>query len=295
MYKDFYVLRSTLAFVLSTLLLSSGHAETLSYQPATAQPGYGYLPDDELHAIDVDGQAQQVLVRAWEGKHQYGAVILLANPGQVPDTPGLIAHLRRSLNPDGWASLNLTSPTPLPRASFSTTAESIAKAGEGQLELASVSATPGFTQQQMREFIEERQKSVTASLAQLDTIGSEYPGKRVLVVSNQTAAMVIELLHSKQMNTPDLLVVFNPFLPEKKSNSALVKALAELEIPVLDIQSPDGHPASRETLAQRSNLTRTKGPAKYRQLKLSLNLDLPSSWQHASKAIKGFAYTSLIR
>lgn len=289
MYQFAFVL------ILLALLTPALQAETLSYQPQVTPKSYGYLPEDELRTIEVKGQPLQVLVRPWEGRNQYGTVTLLASPGQVPDTPGLIGYLRRSLNPDGWASINLSSPAPLPRASFSTSAEEISRAGEGQLTLDPSQATPGFSAQQFAEFLSERQAVVNESLSQLQPLDSEYPGKRIMVVSNQTAAMVIELLSQNKIPNPDLLVVFNPYLPQTQSNAGLVGALEQLTIPVLDIQSPDGHPASLETLSERTNLSRTKGPRMYRQLQMALNLDLPSAWQDASKAIKGFAYASLIR
>ncbi|MGI2260393.1 DUF3530 family protein [Shewanella sp. GXUN23E] len=287
--------RSALTLMLLALMPPALSAETFSYQPQIAQAGYDYLPDDELRSIQVGAQSSPVLVRSWEGRHQYGAVILLASPGQVPDTPGLIAHLRRALNSAGWASINLSSPLPLPRANFSTTAESVANPGEGQLKLTSGQSTPDYSMTQMSEFISQRQASVSEALGQLDVLGSEFPGKRLMIVSNQTAAMVIELLNQEKIPTPDLLVVFNPYLPQPQLNAALISGLEKLSIPVLDIQSPDGHPASRETLTKRQHLSRSKGPAKYRQLQLALDLDIPSAWQDATVAIKGFAYTSLIR
>ena len=216
---------SCIGFILLALFMPTLQAGTLSYQPSVVAPGYDYLPDDELHTIKVNEQQQQLLVRSWRGKHQYGNIILLAGPGQVPDTPGLISYLRRSLNLDGWASINLTAPMPLPKASFETAAKSITQAGDGQLALGAHQSTPGFTTEEFAAFVEERQQQMQSSLNQISPHSDQYPGKQIILATNQTAAMLITLIGSQQLAAPDLLVVFNPYLAQQQPNSSLINSL----------------------------------------------------------------------
>ncbi|MGL5392501.1 MAG: DUF3530 family protein, partial [Shewanella sp.] len=54
-------------------------------------------------------------------------------------------------------------------------------------------------------------------------------------------------------------------------------------------QSPDGHPASLHTAAQRQTLAVTQVTPNYRQSLLALNLDNESAWQHCLSTIQGFA------
>ena len=86
-----------------------------------------------------------------------------------------------------------------------------------------------------------------------------------------------------------MLIVINPYREDEQRNQALAEQLAKLTLPILDIQSPDGHPASLETADNRKKLAVTLESPNYRQTTLALNLDNESAWQNCLNAIKGFS------
>ncbi|MGL5359975.1 MAG: DUF3530 family protein, partial [Shewanella sp.] len=249
----------------------------------------GYLPDAEIQQISIDNQPYELLVRPWEGKQKHGASIILPATNGNADAPGLMAFVRRHINAAGWASLSLTPPRELPAANFTTAATEVSTAGAAQLSILANKPSPKVPAAQRREYLQQQEAFVINSLSQLDKIGAEYPGKRVLITANQSAALLIYLLSEQKIALPDVLIVINPYSEDDTRNQGLAAALATLTIPILDIQSPDGHPASLYTAAQRRTLAVTEASPNYRQSLLALNLDNESAWQHCLSTIQGFA------
>lgn len=254
---------------------------------------FSYLPPAEVSQINIAGQEQPALVRPWEGKKKLGAAILLANAGTNPDDPALIAYLRRHINPLGWASISLMPPLLPEPPSFATAAEEISKAGTEQLQQPRDKALPKYSTEQLAEQFTAQQTYITQALNQLDSLGQAYPGKRLLIATDQSAATIIGLLHENQIPSPDILVVINPYLVDVELNEKLPKQLAELTIPVLDIVSPEAHPAAQSTSAARLSLAGVKSSKEYRQQQLQLNLVQPIAWNNCLKLIEGFAHSAI--
>ena len=267
-----------------------------SFQSAAAitpAPLFGYLPDTEVSDITVEGKSQPVLIRAWEGKKRLGAAILLANTGTNADAPGLMAHLRRHLNAKGWATISLMPPDESANPSFATDANEVSKAGGEQLTMKSTDAVPKYTDEQQQAQLDAQLANVSSSLSQIDSLGTEYPGKRLLITTDQSAGLVIRLLNEHKIPVPDILVVINPYMINDGQNRLIAKQLADMEIPVLDIISPDAHPASSITAKSRYDVAGIKPRYLYRQQALQLNLNQPIAWANCQDVIVGFAHTIL--
>ncbi len=250
---------------------------------------YDYLPNDEVLSIDVGKQKSEVLIRSWVGKKKLGAAIMFASTGMDADSAGLQAFLRRELTHTGWATISVTPPNSVTTPNFATTPEDIAKAGEGGRIQKSSEPTRQFTDESWLKIREKQELFVVQSMDQLDALGKPYPGKRMLITTAQGAGLTISLLSKNKLAKPDILVIINPFMRKISENQALPKLLAELEIPVLDIQSRDGHSASLDTVKIRRELSPHNSPYRYSQQLMSLNLTQETAWQSCLELIEGFA------
>ena len=263
--------------------------ENMTEDKAAKQTKYDYLPKEEVIEITVGELQTEVLVRPWSGKKKLGTAILLANLGMGADSAGFQAYLRRKLNPAGWATIAITPPKKVPTPNFATSAEEVAKAGEMKGNQKSSEATEQYPNKLWQDIREKQSQFVSQSMNQLDAIGAPYPGKRLLITSGQGAGLVITMISKNLLTKPDILVLINPYMKMKDENQALAKQLAELDIPVLDIQSVDGHRASYKTALMRAELSPQNAPYRYSQQTLALNLNNPMSWETALKSIEGFA------
>ena len=285
--------------LLFCLLLGFIAISTRAADPATAAPtpaevsakklNNRYLPENEVKQITIDNQPYDLLVRPWEGKKKLGAAIILPATNGTADAPGLMAFVRRNINPAGWASLSLTPPTELPAANFATAATEVTSPGAAQLSSPSNKSSPKIKPEDNSKHLQEQEDFLVQSMSQLDAVGADYAGKRILITADQSAGLLISLLSQKKIADPDVLIVINPYREDEKLNQALAEQLAKLTLPILDIQSPDGHPASLETAANRKILAVTLKSPNYRQTSLALNLDNESAWQNCLNAIKGFS------
>jgi hypothetical protein len=277
-----------LSLSLMTLPCLSAEPNTSTETPR-ANSTRNYLPANEVKQITIDNKPYELLVRPWEGKKKLGATIILPATNGTADSPGLMAFLRRNINPAGWASLSLTPPKELPAPNFATAAAEVTTAGAAQLATPSNKPSQKIKPEDSNKHLQEQEEFLIKTMSQLDGIGTDYPGKRVLITAEQSAGILISLLSQKKIADPDVLIVINPYNEDETRNQAIAEKLAKLTMPILDIQSPDGHPASLETAEQRKILAVTLGTPNYRQTTLVLNLDNESAWQNCLNTIKGFA------
>ncbi|QYJ86561.1 alpha/beta hydrolase family protein [Shewanella mesophila] len=276
--------RLALYFAALTLSLS-----LLPAYGATTTPSYDYLPQSEIAAITVGGQPSYALVRPWRGQFQYGAAILMADFDTHADPIGVIGYLRRHINDKGWASISLQAPSGAPLINHTTDADEISKPGEKQLELKADKALPKYSEAEWKKVREAQNNRLIQTMNQLDSLGQPYPGKRLLIASGKGAGLVISQLNAGTLPKPDILVIINPYLDHPDENLQLARLLSELDIPVLDIQSPDGPAESLTTARERKSLSPLNQPLKYEQQRLALNLDQPNAWQNTLVLIDGFA------
>ena len=125
-------------------------------------------------------------------------------------------------------------------------------------------------------------------MMQLDSLGKEFSGKRMLIAYGQSANLAIELLAKQGIPAPEILVVVNPYSDIESINNQLAVKLATLATPVLDLQSQDGSAASIATQAQRLTLAPANAPKRYSQQVLALDLSLKVTWENSLRLIEGF-------
>ena len=256
---------------------------------ATTTPTYDYLPQSEVATLTVGDKPSYALVRSWRGHFQYGAAILMADFDTHADPTGVIGYLRRHINDRGWASISLEAPSGAPIINHTTDAAEISKPGEKQLELKADKALPKYSETQWKKVREAQNNQLLQTMNQLDSLGQPYPGKRILIVADRGAGLVISQLNAGTLPKPDMLVIINPYLDHSDENQQLAKLLSELDIPVLDIQSPDGPTQSLTTASERQTLSPLNQPLRYEQQRLALNLNQPNAWQNILVLIDGFA------
>ncbi|MGS0825208.1 DUF3530 family protein [Shewanella sp. 0m-8] len=257
--------------------------------PTHERVDYSYLPPSELKQLQVEGKDVPALLRPWLGKLQLRLTIIVPAFSERADAPGFVSNLRHELNHSGWATLALTPPSLSKTPYFVTHAEEVIKAGEQQSSVPANQETPDFSAEQLAQTQQQQRDFMLSAMAQLDSLGKDFAGKRMLIAIGDSANLVIELLAAKHLPMPDILVVINPYSDIATVNNALPQKLAALSIPVLDIQSNDGGSASLATQTQRRVLSPANAPTRYSQQLLSLDLSLQVSWNNSLKFIEGFA------
>ncbi|GIU16308.1 DUF3530 domain-containing protein [Shewanella colwelliana] len=262
---------------------------SLSPLYAATAPAYDYLPENEVATITIGEKQSHALVRSWRGKHQYGAAILFSDFGTNADPSDVITFLRRHLNDKGWATISLSAPDNGPQVNHTTDASEVSKSGEKQLALKASKSLPKYSEEAWQKLREKQNEQLIQTMNQLDALGQPYPGKRILIASQKGAGLAITLLNAGSLPKPDILVIINPYLDRSEENQKLAQQIAELTIPVLDIQSPDASPEALATLLERKALAPQNQPLRYEQQVLALNLDQPSAWQEILVLVQGFA------
>ncbi len=253
------------------------------------------VPESEKQTITVQDQKIEVLVKPWQSKRQRGAAILVGPTDSQASGTGLIHFLRAEVPTYGWASISIKPTEGLYRPNFATKAEEITKAGEEQLSLEPHQNTPKYNSSQLLELRNFQLSVIDDCISQLEGIGAEYPGKRIIVATDDSAGMVINLLFEDKLPKPDLLVVVNPYrefdhiIEEQNRGLSIAQQLSEIDIPILDIQSANGHQISKAESKNRKDLNQLKSSHHYRQYMLELNLNNQSGWKEALNHIGSFA------
>nr|WP_275974926.1 DUF3530 family protein [Shewanella gaetbuli] len=253
------------------------------------------IPESEISTITIDGKDTTVLRRSWSGKNQFGLMVIVPGSEDHKQNAGLIGYLRHQLNPKGWATLKLMPPAGLYRPNFATPSEEIAKEGQSQITLPAHQAVPKFNSEQLLEIRNFQQSTLTETLSQLADIGKPYPGARVLIAMDDSAAMVTHLLYEQKIPMPDLLVLINPYrehehlVDKANQRKSVSEELVMMSVPTLDIYSADAHPLAIKTAQMRKQYNQIKPNKYYRQYFVHLSLSNEGGWEEVLDRIEGFA------
>jgi hypothetical protein len=266
-----------------------------------AQQPYAYLSADEIKFITIDGKQSEILVRSWQSKKHFGSAVIVAASDTDADAAGLASYLRTNINSLGWASISLTPAKGLYRPNYATKPEEITKAGTEQLQLSSDKSIPKYESSQLLELRNFQQTNLNEALNQLPATTSLFPGGKIMIVLDDSAGMIINLLYEKKIPTPDVLVIINPYreyeylIDPQSQRKSIAEQLVTMSIPILDIQSADAHPNSIEQAPTRLNYNQVKPARYYRQYQMSLDLSNASGWEEALNQIEGFSRTAIGR
>lgn len=266
-----------------------------------AQQPYAYLSADEIKFITIDGKQSEILVRSWQSKKHFGSAVIVAASDTDADAAGLASYLRTNINSLGWASISLTPAKGLYRPNYATKPEEITKAGTEQLQLSSDKSIPKYESSQLLELRNFQQTNLNEALNQLPATTSLFPGGKIMIVLDDSAGMIINLLYEKKIPTPNVLVIINPYreyeylIDPQSQRKSIAEQLVTMSIPILDIQSADAHPNSIEQAPTRLNYNQVKPARYYRQYQMSLDLSNASGWEEALNQIEGFSRTVIGR
>ncbi|MBR9727597.1 DUF3530 family protein [Shewanella intestini] len=262
-----------------------------------ASSAYDQIPANEIKHITIDGKPSTVLVRPWLGKMHFGAAIIIGPSSKKANAnpPGITHFLRTHLNPLGWATISVTPTVGLYYPNYSTSPEAVSKAGEKQLALNTSKPTPKFQSDQLLQQRNFQHKQLNDTINALTEVGQAYPGKRLMIAIDDSAAIITQLLYEEKIPKPDTLILINPYrefdqeMAKGEKILTLATQLQALNIPILDLQSPDGHPVSVAQAPNRFAKNNIKPIRYYVQYPLTLNLNSEAGWQEALEYIKGFA------
>ena len=243
--------------------------------------------------IEVQGQQVEVLSQSWQGRQRHGAVILLPSLGQSAEAPGLIAYLREELPIHGWATFSIAPPALPAPINFTTKAEDVSKAGDGTVQNRGSEPSAQRSDDEWQQLRQSQQLYLGDAIKQVTPLMQQYPGGWVLVTEDQTAALVMEMIAQRQLTMPNLLVVVNPYSADPAHNRQLADNYGLFAMPVLDLQSPDGAPASLATQAQRQLKLSEQVARRSRQQQLALNLSQPTAYAECLNIIRGMSVAAL--
>ena len=280
-------------FALMTLSMSTFAGaifySTSAFTAELTMDDYHYLPANEIKQLQVNGQEIPALLRPWLGKAKHGLAIIVPDFSQRADAPGAANYLRHQLNYSGWATLALTPASLSQPAYFATKADEITKAGEQEHTLLADQETPDYSDEELAKIQQQQHDFMLNSMMQLDSLGKDYSGKRMIIAFGESANLVAGLLKENRLPSPNVFVVINPYSDIDTINKQLAKKLTSLTMPVLDLQSSDGSSESLATQPQRLSLAPENAPNRYSQQILALDLSQPMSWDNTLYLIKGFA------
>lgn len=125
-------------------------------------------------------------------------------------------------------------------------------------------------------------------------------GYFVVLASGQSAHVISEALIANQEltknestdNKPlvDALILHNPYWPEVAKNDLIVKNIANLNIPVLDLVGDQDNHWSKQTRLQRKNAAFVQTKALYRQRNIVNTQSLYTNHQYAAKELRAWLY-----
>lgn len=125
---------------------------------------------------------------------------------------------------------------------------------------------PTATTEDERAFLYNSMSArVEAAMAHIES----EPGFRILVTEGISAAVIVDLLEAGEITGVDALVVIAPNYPQWQLNRELSISIAQLDIPVLDLQPRDAIHWSTEESARRKILAGRYQHTGYRQRGLS--------------------------
>ncbi|WP_285164213.1 DUF3530 family protein [Shewanella goraebulensis] len=253
------------------------------------------ISNSEKQQITVQDKTIEILVKPWQGKKQRGAVVVVGPSDTQASGRGFVRYLRQEIPAKGWASISLKPTEGLYRPNFATSVDQVTKAGEKQIALDPHQVTPKYSSSQLLELRNFQQNIMNECLAELDDIGAQFPGKRILIATDDSAGMVVNLLHQDKLAKPDLLVVINPYrefeqlVDEQSRDLSIAMQLKELDIPVLDLQSANANQVSISEAKDRKQQNEIKSSQLYRQYIMQLDLNNLGGWEEAMEYIEGFA------
>ena len=215
-----------------------------------------YLAADEVISLKSGDQPFVALSKPAMTAFTKGSVILVPDWSQHAASPRMINLLRQQLVDYGWNTLAIMVPDPLPQS----TAENLLSY---QTELA------------------QRMK---AAIAQLE----KNSGYMIVIAQGSSAGMLNQLYESKQLPSPDGLILLSAYLADRDLNNAMSLALAKHKIPTLDIMQQLDNSSVLSSSQYRLQLMRKHLKEIYRQRLLPGSVDELHNQQWVFNEIYGF-------
>jgi hypothetical protein len=163
--------------------------------------------------------------------------------------------LHQSLNEYGWVTFSSGSFEPytnMPDVNKDKLAEYLSRPKASPEHLPSDLQQDHLTRLQMR-------------LNSLANEASAYAGVNMLIVQGVSAGYVVQLLQQGLIDSPDVLVLLQPYFPDQIANKKLSKMIAELDVPILDVWSEYDNPWAKSTVKKRQQFANKLLTMHYRQ------------------------------
>ncbi|WP_018692962.1 DUF3530 family protein [Algicola sagamiensis] len=219
-----------------------------------------YLDGDEIIELQAGGDTVLALLREEMTGQPKGTAIIIPDWSQTATSPRGIQHLRVALNHIGWTTMTLSVPDPLHVLDVKVKPPQ----GESKVQFLPPPSSYPLTDEQLSTYKTSLYVRIDAALKKAFT----YPGFFVLIGQGTNGAFINELIKEDKIQEIDGVVMLSAYMPDPTRQKQLAQAIAEHEIPVLDIyQSYDNAKVLAE-LSLRRDLTKKKYKAQYRQREL---------------------------
>ncbi|AVJ56871.1 DUF3530 domain-containing protein [Idiomarina sp. OT37-5b] len=114
-------------------------------------------------------------------------------------------------------------------------------------------------------FFEPYIAALQTRIQRLSTEFSDNPGFTLWVMEGITAAMAVKLIQQQPELMPDALVVIDMYLPQPQLNRSLSEQLAKLQLPVLELSTPEANQWVTSSLDLRRQYSQKHQQVNYRQ------------------------------
>jgi len=239
-------------FVLALLMAPLTHAaqeDDLAY----------YLPPHEVVWLGTNENTEEssetrylMLYKEGETSFSRGVALTLPNWGTHPLQQTYPALLYRQLPFYGWESFALHAPT-RSLLNFNWDQEN---------------QTP-YPDPVSAEALGELKDLLLARVQLAFEHIGEAQGFRLIIAEGLTAALLVDLIEAGEIARADALILISPYYPQWQLNRELSEKIAQLRIPVLDIQQQDAIHWSVEEAARRQQQARKFQHTGYRQRTLN--------------------------
>ena len=228
-----------------------------------------YLNADQVKPVLLGSDDFITLISEETTGNPKGVAILLSDWQQAATSPKAINFLRQKLPDLGWTTITIQS-MPKPEHYPSVKIKKLAQNEENKKSL------------------KEYQNKLAKIMTKVMKKAANYPGLFLVVAEGSNAAMLVNLYQQTQIKQPDVLVLLSAHLLTEEDNKSYAKALASIEVPVLDLYLKHDN----STVLALASLSRSQSKKQlkvyYRQRQLSNLITGYYPRQELLKAINGW-------
>lgn len=266
-------------------IVFSLYAGTDPYFPDGLNSSNSHLPDDRVITKKMMNQNLNIYIRAARGNKVRGNIVLIPTQDSTTKESFLFNYLRLYLCNHGWHTLAIDPPHP-PEESYFHSGETEKASTQSAGHRKSDKYSPA-----QRKKINEELKQTYIALIKESITNLPSPEEAVIYVGeNQSAGWLIDLINSKAIPEPKLLVIIDPYFTEERTENDLASALSKIHLPIMEVDYPHGSADSQQQQHDRT-MKLSLNKKNYRIYEVALNKNQQDAAEELLDEINGMSRT----